>query len=353
MSGVVRAAVSALLAAALVAAMAPPAAGAGGGALTVMTRNVFLGADLAPLALAHSPDELSLTADAVWSRIQANDFARRARALAAEIAAADPDVVALQEAFIYRSDRPSDGAITPAETLEQDYLRILLDALKAQGHSYRAAASFEVGDLEIPVGLPPAIDIRSTDRDAMLVRAGSARRGIRVRKVAAGAYAAGLDITVAGTTVHATRGWIATTLAVRGRQIVVFDTHLDSVSAAVRAAQGRELLARIRAVKAPVVLLGDLNSGPGSDRTVYDALLAAGLGDAWTQVHGRAPGVTCCFAPDLRSTARALSSRVDLVLTGARIRATRARVVGEDPADRVRGLWPSDHAGVVARLRLP
>jgi len=36
-----------------------------------------------------------------------------------------------------------------------------------------------------------------------------------------------------------------------------------------------------------------------------------------------------------------------------RIRATRARVVGEDRAGRKRGLWPSDHAGVVARLRLP
>ena len=341
-----RAAVTFLLAAALVAV---PAASAAAARLTVMTRNVFLGADLAPLALARTPDELSLTAEAVWSRIRANDFALRARALAAEIAAAEPDVVALQEASVYRSDRPSDGATTPAETLEQDYLRILLDALRAHGQRYRAVASFEAGELEIPVGLPPAFDVRSTDRDAMLVRTGAAR----VRKVVAGAYAAGLDVPVAGTTVRTTRGWIATTLALRGRRVVVFDTHLDSVSAAVRAAQGQELLARMRAERAPVVLLGDLNSGPGSDRTVYDELRSAGLGDAWTQVHGRAPGLTCCFGPDLRSTARQLSSRIDLVLTGAGIRATRARVVGEERADRVRGLWPSDHAGVVARLRLP
>ncbi|MCY4644036.1 MAG: hypothetical protein OXB88_05405, partial [Bacteriovoracales bacterium] len=28
-------------------------------------------------------------------------------------------------------------------------------------------------------------------------------------------------------------------------------------------------------------------------------------------------------------------------------------LLGADPADMVSGLWPSDHAGVFARLRLP
>jgi hypothetical protein len=27
--------------------------------------------------------------------------------------------------------------------------------------------------------------------------------------------------------------------------------------------------------------------------------------------------------------------------------------VGDEPQDRIGGLWPSDHAGVVATLRLP
>lgn len=347
-------AVAVLVTAALAALPAEaPARSAHDRSLTVMTRNVFLGADLAPLVGTRSLDELSLTAGAIWSRIQANDFARRARALAAEIAATKPDLVGLQEVSLYRSDRPPDGPITPAETVEQDYLRMLLAALKARGQSYRAAATFESGDLEIPVGLPPTMDIRATDRDSLLVRAGAARRGIRVRGVVAGSYLAASTLPFAGTTLRAPRDWIATTLAVRGRRVVVFDTHLDSVSAQVRAAQGQELLARVTAIKAPVVLLGDFNSGPGSDPTVYDALRAGGLRDAWTQVHGAAPGLTCCFAPDLRSTARAFSSRIDLVLHKNGVRATRAEVVGEARADRVHGLWPSDHAGVVAKLRLP
>jgi len=33
--------------------------------------------------------------------------------------------------------------------------------------------------------------------------------------------------------------------------------------------------------------------------------------------------------------------------------AVAAGIVGEAPGDRLAGLWPSDHAGVWARLRLP
>ena len=336
----------------LAAAPAPAAAAerAGGRTLTVMSRNVFLGADLAPFVGTRSLDELSTAAAAVWSRIQANHFALRAHALATEIAAAKPDVVGLQEVSLYRSDRPSDGALTPAKTVEQNYLKLLLAALQAHGQRYRVAATFKSDEIEIPVGVPATMDIRAADRDAVLVRV---RTGVRVRKVAKGAYDAALALPVAGMTFRTPRGWIATTLSVRGTRIVVFNTHLDSISTPVRAAQGQELLALATARKAPVALLGDFNSGPGSDPTVYDALRAAGLRDAWVEVHGDAPGLTCCFSTDLRSTAKPLSSRIDLVLHGKGVRATRAKVVGEARADRLGGLWPSDHAGVVARLRLP
>ena len=36
---------------------------------------------------------------------------------------------------------------------------------------------------------------------------------------------------------------------------------------------------------------------------------------------------------------------------GGPLRADRGLVVGTDPAEKVGGLWPSDHAGVVLRLR--
>lgn len=342
-------AVAVLVAAALTPAPAA-AAPRHGATLTVMTRNLYLGADLAPIVAAPSPDAAFQAAAAAWSQAQANDFATRARAVAAEIAAAKPDVVGLQEAALYRSDEPADGPLSPAETIVQDYLRILVRALRARGQHYRVAATFRGGDAEIPLGVPPAMDGRITDRVATLVRE---RRGIRVRKAVAGTYDAGFSAPMAGVTLRLPRGWVATTLAVHGVKVVVVNTHLESADAAVRLAQAQELLARVAARTVPVILLGDLNSGPGAETAAYDALRAGGLHDAWTGARGTAPGLTCCFAEDLHSTAKPLASRIDLVLYKNGVRPRRARVLGVAEADRADGLWPSDHAGVVARLRLP
>jgi hypothetical protein len=48
-----------------------------------------------------------------------------------------------------------------------------------------------------------------------------------------------------------------------------------------------------------------------------------------------------------------LRSRIDLVLIRDGVRARTAEVIGVDPALRTpSGLWPSDHAGVVARVMI-
>ena len=51
-----------------------------------------------------------------------------------------------------------------------------------------------------------------------------------------------------------------------------------------------------------------------------------------------------------------IDHRIDLVLArgadGQALPADQGRIVGIDPANRTAtGLWPSDHAGVVLRLR--
>jgi hypothetical protein len=45
--------------------------------------------------------------------------------------------------------------------------------------------------------------------------------------------------------------------------------------------------------------------------------------------------------------------RVDLVLLRGGIEVRDIHVVGGSPSDRVDGLWPSDHGGLVATLRIP
>jgi hypothetical protein len=49
-----------------------------------------------------------------------------------------------------------------------------------------------------------------------------------------------------------------------------------------------------------------------------------------------------------------LTKRIELVLTKGGFNPVAVDVVGEESADRpASGLWPSDHAGVVATLQIP
>ncbi|MGZ8708492.1 MAG: endonuclease/exonuclease/phosphatase family protein, partial [Gaiellaceae bacterium] len=82
-------------------------------------------------------------------------------------------------------------------------------------------------------------------------------------------------------------------------------------------------------------------------------LLAEGFQDAWPQAHPADIGLTCCHGDDLREVGGPFYSRIDYVLLRHGFRAVAAGIVGEAPGDRIAGLWPSDHAGVWARLRLP
>src|SRR5437764_11372797 len=90
---------------ALAASLAAPAALAPAAAqardVTVMTRNVYLGADLIPLATAPA-DQFRHAATGVFDSVVAGDPDGRMRLIAGEIAKARPDLVGLQEVSLWR-----------------------------------------------------------------------------------------------------------------------------------------------------------------------------------------------------------------------------------------------------------
>lgn len=339
------------------AALATPAAlatephpFAGDRQVTVMTRNLFLGTDLAPILGAPNLFALYAAAGAGWAQVQANDFPARAEALAGEIAAAEPDLVGLQEAMLFRTDVPPDGPATPAETPALDFLGLLVDALADRGLSYEPVSVFTGTDAELPAGLPPTLDVRLTDRVAILARADEKTADLKLSNPQSGAYPTALTLATVFGTFTAPRGWASVDVKIRGKEFRFVTTHLEAFAAPVRNAQAALLLAGPAATDLPVVVVGDINSGPGADLGAYGILLGGGFADAWSG----GPGLTCCHAVDLSNPDPTLRERIDLVLTRGRIEALSGDVVGENPADRTSsGLWPSDHAGVVTRLRLP
>jgi hypothetical protein len=62
----------------------------------VMTRNLYLGADILPVASATSLSDLMRKAAQVFGKVQATDFPVRAKVLAQEIQDAEPDLIGLQ-----------------------------------------------------------------------------------------------------------------------------------------------------------------------------------------------------------------------------------------------------------------
>ena len=318
-----------------------------------MTRNLYLGADIFRLTEATAPEELPVIAAEIFGIMEANDYPARAGALAAEIEAADAHLVGLQEVELYRIQDPSDyvtGTTTAnATTVHTDFLAVLLDSLDARGLSYTVASQVMNTDTELPAAKSETefFDIRMTDYDVILARGDV---------LVANPGGKGFDRIVpyelaSGDTVWFNRGYTWIDATVENVRFTFVNTHFE-VSAGgmltwVQNDQADELIAEFEAAD-PVVLVGDFNTGPGDNPY---GLLTGTWTDAWAEV-GTGAGLTCC-QPEVLTATRPLYSRIDLVLFGGAVAALSAEVVGDEPADRTAGgLWPSDHAGVVATLRI-
>ncbi len=343
-----------LLLLALLLAGAPAAAWPRGGhELTVMTRNVYLGAALDPLfpqPPIDTTEELVAAATQVWHQVLATDFATRAEALAAEIAAAEPMLVGLQEVTLYRVD-PLDPS-TEATTVRLDFLAVLQEELAELGQRYRVEAVQEAFDGEVPAldwpasagGTGQLVDVRLTDRDVILVRQ---QGGAKVVDSASGVFQAALELPVLGQPLRIERGWTAVDVRFRGRVLRFINTHLEAFHPGITALQAGELLAGPAATSLPVVLVGDFNSPPEPlpFSAAYALIAAAGFTDVAV---GGLP--TCCFDADVADPAAPLTTRIDLIWYRGPFTALDVDRIGDEPIRDTPPVWASDHAGLVAVL---
>ncbi len=328
--------------------------------VTVLTQNLYMGFDAVALLERPTPPNV----EAAFAEVAASDPAARAAALAEEIAVEPPDLIALQEAVLFRTQEPGDllrGTFAPnATVVAYDFVAILVDALAARGLTYTVAGAIDNVDVEMPgVGR----DIRLTDRDVILARTGPGSRGLTVSNVRGESYAAIFAAPGALGAIPIARGWVAVDVEVDGAAFRFVTTTLESlevsagIAAEVQAAQAAELLARPLAGALPVVFAGDVSSaaaGSGFETPSYGTLLEAGLVDAWAAARPDADGFTCCRAPGLDEQDSSLDVRLDVVLYRGDFTVSAARLVGDEPsgiAGAVR--WPSDHAGLLVTLELP
>lgn len=306
--------------------------------VTVMTRNLFLGADLLPLATSGPGEEFERVAGAVLAQVRASEPDARMKLVAREIARAKPDLVGLQEVTLWRTGPKGDPA--PATDVVVDYLAVLRRELAAAGARYRVVTDQRTLDLEGPSD--GGVDVRFTDGNVVL-----ARKGVKVRHARSSDFKHQLVIpTRAIGPVSVNRSFNQLDAVVRGARLHFVNVHLEAYSATSRLDQAKELVKRALRSSRPTVLVGDLNSGPKlpkpEDRPPYQAIAGAGFKEARTATE------QCCFADDLRSGA--WDHIVDHVMTRPKVKLVRSFVTGL--ATTPGGRHPSDHGGVVSVLRL-
>jgi endonuclease/exonuclease/phosphatase family metal-dependent hydrolase len=311
---------------------------------------------LMPLFQAPTPAAFFAAAGQAFQRVQASDPPERIKAMAREIALADPAIIGLQEVELWQADTTpptNDGPATPADTTVYDFLQLLVHALAAQGTPYTVVTSSTNASNEVPTGL--GFDVKLTDRDVVLAQASARPKDLSWTNASSAHFATNLALSTALGPVTITRGYNVVDFTVKKRSVRLVNSHLEAFANPIRSAQASELLnGALSDATQTQVLVGDINSDPGQTGTnPYDLLAGAGFADSWTQANPGAAGLTCCFGELLLDAdASVFDSRIDVVLTrNANKAAKAARIFGTDPANRTpSGRWPSDHAGVSATL---
>lgn len=325
--------------------------------ITVMTRNVYLGADIFRVVNA-DPILIVPTIAEVYGTVVATRFDERAQVLADEIAQYQPQLIGLQEVALVRRQSPGDvffGNPEPATDIDMDFLQMLMDAIGERGLNYTVAASVDNADIELPLivdggGLD---DIRLTDRDVILVR-----NDVTVVESEIGNYADNVMIDLSGAQINFNRGYTAVRATIDERDYRFVNTHLEvSGQPVIQGQQAAELIDILASESLPLIVVGDFNATPDSPPVqAFARLTDAGFVDLWTQraVDDNDPGLTCCFSETLMDPLPDFTSRIDhLFVRGnpaTAVDAVDAVVVGAT-VQTASGLWPSDHGGVVSTFR--
>ncbi|MEX0620990.1 MAG: endonuclease/exonuclease/phosphatase family protein [Solirubrobacterales bacterium] len=380
------------------------------GKVGVMSRNLYLGADLGPAIRATTFEQFAQANGEILRSVDVNNFPVRVRGLAAEILSKSPDLVGLQEVSIWRSGEVGPPRVKPGNSEDQfntrtvtyDYLDLLMNELNKGKQRYRVVKVTTEFDFEGPADYDDnlanfyEINGRLTMRDVIIAKAGT---DIKTRNAQGANYetiytprvGGALDVTV-------DRGWGSVEVKVRNSPWFKFvNTHLEafgddknkvvdcmtppvpgfeSNQVSIRCSQAKELFeVAIEPGDLPVVLTGDLNSDDDSviddacpstensegtlignnggvcgDTFPFNALTTNGMVSRSTE-----EPMSCCVRADILTADNGspadFDHHIDHILTDSptRVRMLNSSVTGLAP---VNGFWNSDHAGVYSLLRI-
>ena len=332
--------------------------------VTIMTQNMDDGTDLTYIIgvlTGQFPATVAEAVDLTFAELQASNFEGRAKVMAARIAAKKPDILALQEAVLWRFGPDPDTADFPVF----DQLALLQAALVKAGAPYDLVAVQSLNDLALPGDLIGGA-LRFTDRNAVLVRSDLKRPKFYMDNFQTHTFAAylpfapGLDVIA---------GYIKGEVHVGDRVFRFATTHLETPIAGVpeatlvQMAQAEELILAMQGGTTPVVICGDFNSdanhgGFVDDTPTVGLIEAAGYTEVWPATHGRGDlGLTWPLyledqfpAPPFFAESKPFE-RIDLFFFRGDVRVVNSERVIAPVQGPSMPPYASDHAGVIATFK--
>jgi endonuclease/exonuclease/phosphatase family metal-dependent hydrolase len=326
--------------------------------VSVMTQNMDAGSDLTFVIgglLGVGGLTTGVGVELTEQEILASGIPQRAALLAAKVAAKKPDLLALQEATLWRTG----ASVDTATTVLFDQLQLLQSSLAADGVPYDIVAVNSLTDVALPSAAGGAF--RFTDRDVLLVRADLHRPAFHLSDVHANTFAA--EFSLAGLAVPS--GYISVTVHSGDRDFRLVATHLqspitgDPAAAVVQVAQAQQILDELHKSPLPAVIAGDFNSdaiagtsGSGPDNTATAALIeAAGYADTWSILNSVSGPTWPFYLEDKYPPPFVVTStpfeRIDLIFSKDLNVTSVEHIVVPGPTGNV-PYFASDHAGVLA-----
>lgn len=248
-------------------------------AFTVMSRNLYLGADVG-IAMELLPDFPAAT-QFMWDQMRETDFPTRSKLFVKEIKSENPDVIGLQEATKWYCT----AGILSDEVVIYDFVEILLADLASQNLYYEIASKdgkvaqntgFEIAPIPMLTkatdpGIFPSIFNQESAYcgfeigDVLLIKSEYSKNLLNV-----GTSEYKEKYTIIPTIMSIYRGYSWADLSIDEKPIRFVTTHLESIfdekGIPVAKIQAEQLVNDLSETKIPIVLMGDFNSDPRDPR---------------------------------------------------------------------------------------
>jgi hypothetical protein len=182
-------------------------------------------------------------------------------------------------------------------------------------------------------------------------------------------YDVNLVVPLLGNTISFDRGYQWVDVRAGAQRFRFVNSHFEAFSSDIAYAQAAQLLGEATAANTTTVFVCDCNSDPLNSsikpqdkrphKAAYELITGAGgFTDEWLRWAPAAQGWTSGLSETVDdATGDDFDHRIDMVFartaSGQALAVDRGQVTGTDVSskDPATGLWPSDHGGVVLRLR--